>query len=442
MMARIHALRRLLSHDSLSRNSTFLVASTLVSSLGGFLFWMVSARLATPTAVGVAAALIASANLLAMIGLVGMDMAVLNYTEANPATRQRTLSTGCGVVALATGLCAIAYTAGHGIFAPSLRVLDAPVHDLAFVVLVVAVSLHTFADRMFIALRESRYVLLRNVVVNGLRVVAPLGAVGLAGFGLFTGYAVPAALACLLAVVLLRKLGVPLRMRIHSDQLRLMWRYSVGNYVAMSLSSAPTLILPLIVAAGLGPRAVAVWSLPGLVSGLVAAVPLATGQSLFAELTVDPQHTGQHVRHAVRLTLIYQAPMLIGLIALGWPVLALFGATYTHGYLVLVILALSGVVGSIGFVARTLLLATGRLRVLTGTSLVFFVVSVSGAAAVVGLGINAVALSWLVAEIVTAVLYGVLVVAVLRRHAPAPIPLPQHSSFARAPASVVTGGSG
>jgi O-antigen/teichoic acid export membrane protein len=73
-----------------------------------------------------------------------------------------------------------------------------------------------------------------------------------------------------------------------------------------------------------------------------------------------------------------QAPILLVVIAAGWPLLRLFGQAYTHAYPLLVLLAIANALTSVGYVGSTLLLISGRVRLLVVLSAIAYAISVVG----------------------------------------------------------------
>ena len=205
-----------------------------------------------------------------------------------------------------------------------------------------------------------------------------------------------------------------MRARISGARLRSMWRFSAGNYVALTVSGLPVFVLPILVANTLGTAEAALWFMAALISGLLTSIPQATTQSFYAELTAHPESTREQLIKVLRVTVMYDAVGLAGLLALGWPALALFGGSYTDAYPTLALLSVAGAVASIGYVGRTLLLASGRLRVLTAYSTVFCVLVLACTALALSHGIVAAGVAWLVGESLASLPYVNLIRVALR----------------------------
>jgi LmbE family N-acetylglucosaminyl deacetylase len=92
-------------------------------------------------------------------------------------------------------------------------------------------------------------------------------------------------------------------------------------------------------------------------------------------------------------------------VALGRPILGLFGPDYRPAYPVLVLLAVTNALASVGYLGSTLLLADHRVRLLVVLSAVSYGVSVGGGWLVAGRGLTAVSLALLAGETILAAGY-------------------------------------
>jgi O-antigen/teichoic acid export membrane protein len=160
------------------------------------------------------------------------------------------------------------------------------------------------------------------------------------------------------------------------------------------------------------PAHAAYYYIASLLSGVLAFVPQATTRSLFAEAAHDPGRLREHLARVLQVTAALQVPLLGVLLAAGREVLRLFGPVYQQAYPLLALLALSAALSSVGFVGSTLLLISGRLRLLCQLSAAASAVCLLGAYLLAGRGLVWVGGSVLVAEAVLAIVYtGVIAVA-------------------------------
>jgi glycosyltransferase involved in cell wall biosynthesis/O-antigen/teichoic acid export membrane protein len=372
LSSRVRAVRE----DSLVRNSAVLLLATIVLAGGGFLFWQMAAQLFTPAQIGQASALISMSTLLANVALLGMNNSLIRYLGhwSDPA---RTVNSGVVLVAGAAALGALVFVAGSPVFAPRVAdALDTP-KAVAFGLLTVAGALGMLYDNVFIALRRTGQILGRNVVVVVLRLLLPLALISAGGFGVFTAYWLAFAVALVPYLAVLRR-TYRLRARPSLRRLRDMWSYSIGTHTATIILMLPTLLMPTLVAQRVGLEAAGFYYVASLVASVLLFVPQAAGRSLFAEAYHDGGHTAEHLPRVLRLTALVQTPILLVVIGLGRPLLRVFGEEYTHAYPLLVLLAVANALTSVGYVGSTLLLISGRTRLLVVLSAVAYAIAVVG----------------------------------------------------------------
>ena len=73
-------------HDSLYRNSTFLITSQAVAAVSGFLFWVINAHLFTAQNVGLAISFISFGMLVATFTNLGLPNTIIRFL---PASKRR-----------------------------------------------------------------------------------------------------------------------------------------------------------------------------------------------------------------------------------------------------------------------------------------------------------------------------------------------------------------
>ncbi len=366
---------RALYADSLLRNSALLLISGVTLAGGGFLFWQLVARLVEPAELGRASALISVSTLVANLALLGLNNALIRYLGRWPDPA-RTVNTGVLLVAGAALLGGLGFAAGAPVFAPRLaEALSGPA-AVAFGLLTAAGAVGMLYDNVFIAQRRSGHIVTRNLLVVVLRLALPAVLAGAGAFGVFTAYWLAFAVALVPYLLVLRR-TFRLRAAPSVPRLRAMWGYSLGTYAATIILMLPSLAMPAVVAERLGLAPAAYYYVASLLAGVLLFVPQAAGRGLFAEALHDGGSVARHLRRVLWVTAAVQVPLLVLLIVLGRPLLHLFGGVYTAAYPVLVLLAVVYALGSVGFVGSTLLLISGRTRLL---------VLLSGGAGAIALG--------------------------------------------------------
>jgi glycosyltransferase involved in cell wall biosynthesis/O-antigen/teichoic acid export membrane protein len=405
---------RALLDDSLLRNSALLLLATVELAAGGFLFWQIVAHLFTPEEVGRAGALISASTLVANLALLGMNNSLIHYLPWWP-DRARTVNAGLTVALGAALVGAAGFVAAVPVFAPRLTGVRQPGEAAAFIALTVAAAAGLFFDNVFIALRSNGYLLRRNTLVVAVRLALPAVLAGAGAVGIFTSYWLALTLALPLYVRTLRsRFGLPPRLTLATDRLRVMWRYSAGNYLATAILLMPSLLMPVLVAQRVDPGHAALYYIASLIASVLSFVPQATCRSFFAEVAHDGRRLPNLLPRVLGVTLGLQVPLLAGIAVAGRPVLRLFGPVYTQAYPLLLVLALTTALSSVGFVGSTLLLISGRVRLLCQLSATACAISLLGAYLLAGRGLIWIGGSVLTGEAVLAAGYCAVIGAALR----------------------------
>ena len=371
--------------DSLYRNSTFLAANAVISAVMGFVFWAVAARTLSPQAVGVAAAVVTAATLVASFSFLGFDNALIKYLPTS-STKDQDTHTGLTVTGAASiaGACiALAIAAESG---SKLRLLvSSPWSMMAFGGLCFLSSWNYITNVIFIAGRVAQYVFLTTVAFCVVRL--PL-------LFLFEhdGYA-GATLAWLIGsaasvvasfFILYRVSDYSYRPSFDLPGARRMVRFAAANYVSGAASSLPALVFPSLILSVTGPEYSAYFYVVYLVMACVLQLPLAVCQSLFAEGSRDRVNMWAHVRKATKVAIMIMLPSLVVILAVGYPLLGLFGRAYaTHGFGCLCVLCLSGIPTVGGYIGGTVLRIANRVHTLVVGSILG--AAVAGSVGIAGL---------------------------------------------------------
>lgn len=341
------AVERLRAHlaDPLHRNGYLLLLNGVLGAGFGFLFWLVAARTWPPAALGAGAAVVSAFTLAALLGKFGLDAALVRWVPRTaPDARRRLLL----LALVASGALAALAAAGVLLLAGGLPALG-PLDTLLFVAFAAFTALGWVFDAYFAAERSSGRSVLRNLVFNVLKAGLPFAAFVRAlelGLVVAWGAGVVASVAAS-AFLALPLLARPRAVEAAPPRPWEVWSYAARNYAVNVGEWLPTLALPLLVVALVGPEANArfyvAWTLASV--GMFASRALA--QSAFAELSHAPDRDawrGIEAR-AARQQAIVLGPFALALVVLGGPLLALFGPGYAdgHGLVLLLAASLAGV---------------------------------------------------------------------------------------------------
>ncbi|HKX73568.1 MAG TPA: oligosaccharide flippase family protein [Candidatus Saccharimonadales bacterium] len=393
---------RQLHSDSLVRNSFYLMLSTGIMAVLGFVFWFIAARMFSPADIGIATTLISAMNLISYIGLLGFNS---TFIRMLPTSKNRSSEMNTGLI-LGTGAAiaaATAYILLVPTIAPALSLVhDNPLYAIGFIAMTAMASVNLLTDSIFIAFRAAKYNLfIDGIVMSLVKLALPFAFVGLGAYGLFAASGAAAVSALVLSLFFLIK-NFEYRPRLNLDKSTLngVVKYSLANYVANLLNIAPTLILPLVIINHLGPANAGYYYLGFMVANLLYTVVYAVSQSLFAE--------GSYADRGLR-ELMKRGSVVIAAIMIPGAAAIYFGATlllsvYGGSYAVeaaplLQIFALAGPLVAVYTIANVLLRITKQTWAIIIVNVVYMV-SIGGFAELwAGNGLVWIGYAWLVGHI-------------------------------------------
>jgi O-antigen/teichoic acid export membrane protein len=393
----------------LYRNSLFLIANTVFTTGLGFFFWMVVARFYTPYEVGVGSAIISAVYFLALLGTLGLDVAIIRFLPKaqKPVELINASLTLTGIVALVIGGI---FLAGLGLWSPKLIfVRERAVFALAFLVFTFGWTLSGVIGSVFIAKRRAEFNLAKNTIISLLKIPLPIllvlffHAFGIvSSWGVATGIAVLACLFLFLPRVQGSYKPVP---NLDLNIVKNIWKYSVGNYFASILAATPSFILPIMIVNILSGEQNAYFYVAWTIAAITFSIPGAASQSLFAEGSHFEDELSINARKALRFSLVLLVPVIILLVVLGKWLLLAFGSSYSsNGLTLLWILGGSSIFVGINSVYYTILLVQHRIReLLVLRGLITLVVLVASAFVMRAIGIVGIGYAWLGAQALVSV---------------------------------------
>jgi O-antigen/teichoic acid export membrane protein len=357
-------------------NASYLVGSTLTGSIFGFAFWLVAARLCSPSQVGLGAAYISALTLLTVVTDLGLSSVVIRFARGLGTEWQPFVNTAVSIVTLASLVVAVVFALGTPLWSPSMSDLAGdPLVLTVFVFSTALFGLALFIDKIFVAFEIMKYMFWRNVLSNAVRVAAivvtarVLGATGLvlaAGIGSIAGIA----LAC---AVLLPRTGGGLRLRptLRLHLLRAHVGYSAGNHFATLVWGIPPQIYPLMVVSILGPGVNAQFYINWMIANLLFIVPVAISTSAFARASNTSGMQQRQYWAMMWLTVGGLVVPAVALILAAPFVLHIFGSHYSQhtGYLfdVLVLSVFPYTINTAIVTHHRVTRAVGRMMLSSGT---------------------------------------------------------------------------
>ena len=355
--------------DPLHRNSIYLIASTVVTSVLGFVFWIVIARFYNEADVGYGAATISAIVLIATFSRMGLGTAIIRFIskEDMPAELINTCLTLCGLVSLAV---AAIFVAGVDIWSPALSFIREDAEFIiAFIVFALFTALSGMLEQVFIAIRRADFVLLRSSIFCLLRIVLPfIMVIFFLAFGIVSSWGIAIGFTILVSLFFLLPRGLGVYKPVPSlklDKIKKIWRYSAGNYLANLFGQTPDLVLPILIINiyHLGAQQAAYFYIAWRVAKFLFMIPSATSRSLFAEGSHFEDKLGANVLRSHWFTFFLLVPGVIFVLALGKWLLLMFGASYSVNALTLLqVLAVSSIPLAVNHIYYSIIKVQGRIR--------------------------------------------------------------------------------
>ena len=424
--------------DSLTRNSLYMMASTVVTAGLGYIFWIVTAHVFTSAQVGIGSAVISLCSTVALLTYLGSWATLIERLHAYERSRKWTavvvrmcvITAALTAVAAAAAVPLLAHAKGYGsFFSAAPMVVMAVVGSAAW-------TLVNLFSAAFIAARRADGLLSIQTLVSVVKVllVVPIAIAGRSA-GEIVGAWVGSALlgVAIGAVWLLPRLGLghrPLgsishRSRPASDQpggtlrrpaSRARHRQrlrpdasSVGRLVGQHLTSvggaATPLILPVVVVLRLGVTPSAYFYITWMIGGVFFMVSPSVSAALFAETVRAGSDLSTVVGRAFRVICCLLIPAMAVMIAAGRFILGIFGHPYASaGYGLLILLAISALPDAVSNVAVAVFRVTKRLNYSASLNLGIMIATIVGAWFLMPpLGILGAGVAWLSAQLLGAI---------------------------------------
>ncbi|HEV2402799.1 MAG TPA: oligosaccharide flippase family protein [Candidatus Saccharimonadales bacterium] len=407
MKQKLLALRQ----DTLFRNSIYLMVSTGIMALLGFVFWLINARLFTPSQIGVATTLISAMNLISYIALLGFNSTFIRFLPTSK-DRSNEINTGLLLSIIMAALVSTGYILLIPYIAPKLGIVHHnPWYAIGFVIMAALAAINLLTDSIFIAYRAAKYnLLIDGIIMSSIKLALPFLLVGLGAYGVFAASGSAASVAMALSILFLTlRFNYRPEFKIRTSTLRKVLHYSFSNYVGNLLNIAPTLVLPLVVINHLGAAAAGYYYLAFMVANLLYTVVYAVSQSLFAEGSYANQTLRELVKRSSAVVAGIMVPGTIILYFGAHLILGTYGKNYgSKASSLLTVLALAAPAVAIYTIVTVLLRINKQVYSLIVVNIIYLL-TISGFATLwVDRGLKWIGYAWAMGQI-TAGLAGLLV---------------------------------
>ena len=416
-MSRLRTLLAGLTGDVFYRSSGLLVANLMVLSGLGFVFWTVAARVFSAPDVGLMSGWVAACTLLATVGGLGLANTMIRHLPGHAEPRRLIVTSAVLLASIGALLCAVALFALPSI-APGALDLQASGGERVVVLLLIVVSaLSGLVDAALIAAQAVRPLIVKNLLGGIVRVALLVPLAGAGVTGLLVAYTTGAVLAALVAwrSVVAAYATTPGWRRPAPAIARPFIGFSTGNYLGGVVGILPATVVPLIVLQAEGATAAAHFGIAFLLVGFLNFLPSSIAQAYFAQASRPGNDPDGDLRRAIRTSYIVMIPACAVFMLAAPFVLRIFGPGYAEASTgPLRVLTVAGLATALTYLVDTALNVQHRPLAYGAMNAVNALLVVGGVAFAVGSGLTAVAVAWLVAQALSA-LIGVVVLRHPRR---------------------------
>lgn len=397
--------------DPMTRNSLAIMSSTVLTSLLGYVFWLIAARTFSKEVNGTAAATTSAIQATVLIASIGAAAALVEWLpRCATATEWRQRVTVAMFVSSVTATVGGVLVVGVlGVGFGTIPQLAEPVGATLFCAACAFFAVGLVIDYIAVAEHRGGLMLLRNMVLCGLRIpLIILPVLVLRGAdSILLAWTVAAGLSLAVAIATFgSRAGRSLKpsfgnLAVH---LRQMASSLVGQHLITVTAMLAGYVLPVVVYSRLSAADNAYFYITWMLGSVFFIISPAVSAALFVEGAADPGAIPQLARRCFLLVGgLLLVPVAVYLAA-GRVVLGLFGHDYVvHGYLLLLVLTLSAIPDAITNIAVAVLRVTGRMGAalaLNGGMLVGCVVATY--VVVPNTGIVGVGLCWLASQLIGA----------------------------------------
>lgn len=312
-------------------NALYLMVSTFILGISGFVFWVLVTKTYDTTAIGLATTLLSVSGLLSLLGLAGFETTFIRFLPGSDRKNDY-INTGMIVTTISSVVLGVALGLALPLISPSLSIISSPWAFASFVFFTVVTALNILTNSVFLAFKQARYILIINALFSVFKIVLLLLVAGGGAVTIFVIAGSAQLFGLVLSIIWMRrKFGYKISPVMHLDTLRVVRRFSFSVYISNILSLLPPTLLPLVVLHHSGAKNAAYYYMAFTIASVLYTVVYASMQSVLAEGSHNAALLRTHVVAAAKLITVLLLPASLVTILLGSNLLAIFGAEYADG---------------------------------------------------------------------------------------------------------------
>jgi len=414
---------RLILKDRLFMNSVWLMGSTAILAITGFIFWTVAARHYSPDTIGIISTLISSISFLSTICLLGLNVSIINHMPRSKSPNVL-INSAFSIVTVVSVIAASIFLLFAKSFFPKLAVaLDNKSLLVLFILFATLTTVDTVLEGVFIAYKTSLIIIIKNLFYSILKLLLIFYLINLGQIGLLSAYYLGLVLADLIGYFYIRKrFSYRFTSRISLKSSRKVLNSSFGNYVESLTSVLPLAILPLLITTVATPTLTAYFYIDMVIAAVLYAIPKAVTRNMIAEISGDLDKYKHFLKRSILILLAVLIPISAILILFGKEILGIFGSRYAHnGYALLVLLTMSCFIvaaNSLYWASLNVFNSTKHLWWINAVSAVFIL---GGSYLLLSHGLIGIGIAWIVGQVIQLTLYTLCFTSIAHRKISVPL---------------------
>jgi len=381
------------SHSRLERRALLLMTATGANAVLGIVFWIVAARVYSPSDVGRGSAILSAATILATLSRLNVENVYARFL-ASAGHRQRSLVfIGYGAI----GGLSLLLGATYSWLGPGSLLFGSGLEAWLFPLGVAFVAVFTLQDMILVCVQRAGWVPIENIAWGVAKLLALiLVASSLPTGGIELAWVLPTVAA---VTAVSTYLGIRRWTLGSADVAALPGRSDLARAVSAEyliglVSTVAPLVLPLLVVQRLGLDANAYFAMPWLLATALNLLMWNIAWIFLVEASQDPNCLPNLLGRALRLSLIVAAAGGAFVILAGPWLLSILGPAYAaNGIWLLRVVALASPAVAVIIVWSTASRSLGKLRRVVvmqaaiGVSVVGLAFLLIGSIGVIGIGI-------------------------------------------------------
>ncbi len=391
--------------DPLIKNSTYLLVSSFSVAILGFFFWIIAARYYMPDDVGIASATLSGISLIIMISSIGLYKALFFYLPVEPNSANRRINS-CLATNIATStIFSLIFILGIDIWSPGLKtILNNLENILIFLTIVVTITISGLIGAALSAGGKSSYFMVKEMIYHSTKMFPLFILVGFGAVGILLSFGVGLILSTIIGFILLSKTWDYYPRLTFDPIIKSMINFSAGNYIADILYNLPRLIFPIIILNLMSDTSAGYFYIAFTMAGLLYGIPQSISTSLLVESS-DKEKLSSNIDKAIKFNLGLLIPGVLLFAIFGKLILTIFNPIYAeNAFYTLIILSLTSIPLSLINIFNTVRNAQNRVYSLIKMNLLVATITISFSIFLIGIGIEGLAISFLVANTIGAVI--------------------------------------